>query len=44
VGLKVFNGATGARHKAASFVPLKKSALVSNDVRRKLRSLRVAKH
>lgn len=41
-GLKVFNGATGARHKAASFVSLKRSALVSGDVRRTLRSLRVA--
>jgi hypothetical protein len=42
-GLKVFNGAPGARHRAASFVSLKKSALVSSDIRRKLRSLRVAK-
>lgn len=42
-GLKVFNGSPGTRHKAASFVALKKSALVSSDMRRKLRSLRVAK-
>lgn len=43
-GLKVFNGMTGKRHQTASFVPLKKSVLVSTDMRRKLRSLRVAKH
>ncbi len=42
-GLKVFNGAAGARHKAASFVSLKRSALVSGDLRRSLRNLRVAK-
>lgn len=42
-GLKVFNGMTGKRHKTASFVSLKKSALVSTDMRRKLRSLRVSK-
>ena len=42
-GLKVFNGAPGNRHKAASFVALKKSALVPSDMRRKLRSLKVAK-
>lgn len=42
-GLKVFNGMTGKRHKAASFVPLKKSALVSKAMRRELRSLKVAK-
>jgi hypothetical protein len=42
-GLKVFNGRTGRRHKAASFVPLKKSAFVSKAMRRELRSLKVAK-
>jgi len=42
-GLKVFNGMTGKRHKAASFVPLKKSPLVSKAMRRELRSLKVAK-
>jgi len=42
-GLKVFNGSPGTRHKAASFVALKRSALVPSDVRRKLRSLKVAK-
>jgi hypothetical protein len=42
-GLKVFSGAPGTRHKAASFVALKRSALVSSDMRRKLRSLKVAK-
>lgn len=41
-GLKVFNGMTGKRHKTASFVSLKKSVLVSTDMRRKLRSLRVS--
>jgi hypothetical protein len=34
---------TGKRHKTASFVSLKKSVLVSTDMRRKLRSLRVSK-
>lgn len=42
-GLKVFNGAPGARHKAASFTPIRKSTLVSGDIRQKLRGLRVAK-
>jgi hypothetical protein len=42
-GLKVFNGTPGARHKAASFTPLRKSALVSSDTRQKLRGLRIAK-
>jgi len=42
-GLKVFNGMTGKRHRAASFVPLKKSALVSKAMRRELRNLKVAK-
>lgn len=42
-GLKVFNGAPGVRHKAASFTPLKKSA-VPADLRRTLRGLRVAKN
>jgi hypothetical protein len=42
-GLKVFNGMRGRRHKAASFVPLKKSPLVSKAMHRELRSLKVAK-
>jgi hypothetical protein len=42
--LTVFNGAPGARHKAAHFTPLKRSALVPADLRRTLRGLRVAKN
>ncbi|NVO12850.1 MAG: DUF2865 domain-containing protein [Rhodoplanes sp.] len=42
-GLKVFNGGSGSRHKAASFTPLRKSTLVSGDTRQKLRGMRIAK-
>jgi hypothetical protein len=42
-GLKVFQGAPAARHRSADFTPVRRSALVPDDVRRKLRGLRVAK-
>ncbi|WP_272840526.1 MULTISPECIES: DUF2865 domain-containing protein [Rhodoplanes] len=42
-GLKVFQGAGGTRHRAADFTPIRRSPLVSDDLRRKLRGLRVAK-
>jgi hypothetical protein len=43
-GFAVFNGSGGTRHKAANFTPLRKSPLVPGDLRRTLRSLRVAKY
>ncbi|RAI41197.1 DUF2865 domain-containing protein [Rhodoplanes roseus] len=42
-GLKVFQGAEGPKHRAADFTPLRRSTLVSDDIRRKLRTLKVAK-
>lgn len=42
-GLKVFRGAGGTRHRATDFTPLRRSTLISADIRSKLRNLRVAK-
>lgn len=42
-GLKVFQGGSGTRHRAADFTPIRRSPLVSADLRSKLRGLRVAK-
>lgn len=42
-GLKVYQGAGGTRHRAADFTPIRRSTLVSADIRSKLRNLKVAK-
>ncbi|MFD2184416.1 DUF2865 domain-containing protein [Rhodoplanes azumiensis] len=42
-GLKVYQGVGGSRHRAADFTPIRRSPLVSADIRSKLRNLRVAK-
>ncbi|MBI5111921.1 MAG: DUF2865 domain-containing protein [Rhodovulum sp.] len=42
-GFKVFRGAAGSRHRAADFTPVRRSPLVADDIRHRLRTLRIAR-